>query len=58
MDFRNIVENIETNIKNIDIPVDVEANIYTINGMKVSHLQKGINIVKFADGTVQKVLVK
>ena len=58
MDFSNIVEDIETNIKNIDIPVDVEANIYSINGMKVNHLQKGINIVKMADGTTRKVVVK
>lgn len=58
MDFSNIVENIETNIKNIDIPVDVEANIYSINGMKVNHLQKGINIVKMADGTTRKVVIK
>ena len=32
--------------------------IYTVNGTKLNALQKGINIVKFADGTVQKVLVK
>ena len=32
--------------------------IYTITGAKVSSLQKGINIVKYADGKVAKVLVK
>ena len=32
--------------------------IYTVTGAKVSSLQKGINLVKMADGTVQKVLVK
>lgn len=32
--------------------------IYTVNGTKLNALQKGLNIVKFADGTVQKVLVK
>ena len=31
---------------------------YTVNGTKLNALQKGLNIVKFADGTVQKVLVK
>ena len=36
---------------------EVEA-IYTIAGAKVSSLQKGINIVKYADGKVVKVLVK
>lgn len=33
-------------------------SIYTITGAKVSSLQKGINIVKYADGKVAKVLVK
>lgn len=32
--------------------------IYTVNGTKLNALQKGLNIVKFTDGTVQKVLVK
>lgn len=32
--------------------------IYTVNGTKLNALQKGLNIVKFADGTVQKMLVK
>lgn len=34
------------------------AAIYTLSGTKVSTLQKGINIVRYADGKVQKVLVK
>ena len=32
--------------------------IYTASGAQVSALQKGLNIVKYADGTVKKVLVK
>lgn len=32
--------------------------IYTVSGAQVSALQKGLNIVKYADGTVKKVLVK
>ena len=32
--------------------------IYTISGTRVATLQKGINIVKGADGSVKKVLVK
>lgn len=32
--------------------------IYTVSGAKVSGLQKGINIVKMANGKTQKVLVK
>lgn len=34
------------------------AGIYTISGAKVSSLQKGINIVKMADGKVKKILIK
>jgi hypothetical protein len=32
--------------------------VYTVNGAKVNGLQKGLNIVKMQNGTVQKVLVK
>ena len=32
--------------------------IYTLNGARLSSLQKGFNLVKYADGTVKKVLVK
>ena len=34
------------------------AAIYTLDGRQASTLQRGINIVRRADGTVQKVLVK
>lgn len=32
--------------------------IYTVNGVKVAALQRGLNIVKLANGSVKKVLVK
>ena len=32
--------------------------IYTIDGIKVNALVKGINIIKLADGTTKKVLVR
>ena len=51
----------EGNLVDID-GIDADASgitaIYTITGAKVSSLQKGINIVKFANGKVAKVLVK
>ncbi len=34
------------------------SGIYTVNGVKVSTLQKGINLVRTIDGKVKKVLVK
>ena len=35
-----------------------EAQLFTVNGVKLSKLQKGLNIVRTADGKVKKVLVK
>ena len=32
--------------------------IYTVNGMKLNALQNGINIIKMADGSVKKVIVR
>ena len=32
--------------------------IYTNDGMKINTLQKGINIIKMADGTTRKVVIK
>lgn len=32
--------------------------IYTVNGVKVAALQRGLNIIKLANGSVKKVLVK
>ena len=34
------------------------AEIFTVNGAKVNKLQKGVNLVRTADGKVKKVLVK
>lgn len=46
-----------------ETPVTAESNpsligIYSLNGTRSATLQKGINIVKYADGQVKKVLVK
>ena len=35
-----------------------EAQLFTIDGVKLSKLQKGLNIVRTADGKVKKVVVK
>lgn len=37
---------------------NAQQGIYTINGMRVMTLQRGLNIVKFSDGTTKKVVVK
>lgn len=38
--------------------LEVESLIFDINGRKLSALQKGINIIRYSDGTNKKVLVK
>ncbi len=41
------------------IEADLEgAEIYTVGGVKTSRLQKGVNVIRMADGSVKKVLVK
>ncbi len=32
--------------------------IYTVDGVKLNHMEKGVNILKMADGTTRKVIVK
>lgn len=57
-DFKEIVaiESI-TGIDGINLTNDVQA-VYSARGEKLSHYQKGINIIKMKDGRVQKVLVR
>ena len=57
-------------VKLVDLPKDPETGInattvaegevefFTVNGVKLNKLQKGLNIVRTADGKVKKVLVK
>ena len=35
-----------------------DAKIYTVDGKRVSSLQKGVNIVKFANGKTKKIMVR
>ena len=51
---------VATGIENIENrpAVNAAAGIYTINGVKINSLQKGINIIKMADGTTRKVVIK
>lgn len=57
--FKNIVEYDATAINHIISNNDVkEARWYSTNGQQLSQPNKGINIVKYNDGSVKKVLVK
>jgi hypothetical protein len=35
--------------------LDMEQEVYTVDGKRVSGLQKGINIVRMKDGSVRKI---
>ena len=54
-----VVEPVVDGISSINAEVaNGEAQLFTINGVKLNKLQKGLNIVRTADGKVKKVLVK
>lgn len=48
----------ETGINAVEAQFGADAQFYTVDGVKLSKLQKGLNIVRSADGKVKKVLVK
>lgn len=47
-----------TAITAIKANVDADCQIFTMGGAQVNGLQKGINIVKYADGSTKKLFVK
>ncbi len=58
-DFLNIIDNQPNAIDDIMTNGNAEAvGYYTTDGKQVPTLQRGINIVRYSDGTAKKVLVK
>ncbi len=58
-DFLNIVEMDMTPVNSVTAGGNAEAtNYYTMDGKQVSTPQRGINIIRYSDGTAHKVLVK
>ena len=54
-----VVELVVDGISTINVEAaNGEAQLFTIDGVKLNKLQKGLNIVRTADGKVKKVLVK
>lgn len=54
-----VVEPVVDGISSINAEVaNGEAQLFTVDGVKLNKLQKGLNIVRTADGKVKKVLVK
>ena len=57
--FENIVEFDPTGIKNVITSNDAkELSRYSLNGQRLSAPSKGLNIVKYSDGSVKKVAVQ
>ena len=57
--FENIVEFDATGIDKTTTSTDVEeVSRYSVNGQRLAVPVKGLNIVKYSDGTVRKVVVK
>ena len=57
--FENIVEFDPTGINNIITSNDAkELSRYSLNGQRLSAPTKGLNIVKYSDGSVKKVVVR
>lgn len=58
-EFKNIVEFDPTSIESINTAKDIkETSSYTLDGQRLDHPRRGLNIVKYSDGTVRKILVK
>jgi hypothetical protein len=57
--FENIVEFDATGIDKVTISTDAkELSRYSVNGQRLSVPTKGLNIVKYSDGSVKKVVVQ
>ena len=50
-DFATAVNSVTSNS-------DIPEACYSLDGRKLPHSQKGINIIRMTDGTIKKVLVK
>ena len=58
-DFENIVEYDVTGIDKVTTSTDAkEVSRYSVNGQRLSAPTKGLNIVKYSDGSVKKVAVQ
>ena len=57
--FDNIVEFNATNIRNIEVELEVQETArYAVNGQRLTAPVKGINLVKYNNGRVKKEIVK
>jgi len=57
--FQNIEEMTTTGIKTVSATLDAkEVSRYSVDGQKLDAPVKGLNIVKYSDGSIKKVIVQ
>lgn len=57
--FENIVEFDATSIDKVNTSTNAkEVSRYSVNGQRLSSPAKGLNIVKYSDGSVKKVAIQ
>lgn len=56
--YKTIVIKSPTGIISVASDIDKDTKIYDISGNQLNTLQKGINIIRYSDGTTKKVVVK
>ena len=58
-DYKKAAEAIETAVETVNTTSNARiSTIYSVSGTRMAQMQKGVNIVKRADGSISKVLVK
>ena len=57
-DFENIVEEDLSGIEEMEVKSHGGAAYYNLIGQRVTEPQRGINIIRYSNGTSKKVLVK
>jgi hypothetical protein len=58
-DFKNIVEYDAAGIEDVANTTDLkEVSRYSVNGQQLTAPTKGVNIVKYSDGSVRKIAVQ
>lgn len=56
--FKNIVEGNPSNVETISSETIEPHGIYSVNGISFAKLQRGINIIRYTNGRIKKLLVK
>lgn len=57
-DYAAALKELETAIQGVEKTTARVSEIFNVNGVRMSKVQKGVNILRMTDGSVRKVLVK